>query len=96
MYFSSINSGYLFQRGDRECHIVVLSEDDIVDWDDEYPPQMGDEQVQGRRSFSSLKNIYTNTTVNLIKEYNITFIVKLSKGLTKYILNEGLAGPNTK
>ncbi|KAB0796988.1 hypothetical protein PPYR_11049 [Photinus pyralis] len=31
------------QRGDRECHIVVLLDDDAVDWDEEYPPQMGEE-----------------------------------------------------
>lgn len=31
------------QNGDRECHIVVLTDDDVVDWDEEYPPQMGEE-----------------------------------------------------
>jgi len=31
------------QRGDRECHLVVLLDDDVVDWDEEYPPQMGEE-----------------------------------------------------
>lgn len=34
------------QRGDRECHVVVLLDDDLVDWDEEYPPQMGDEYSQ--------------------------------------------------
>ncbi|XP_076171391.1 BTB/POZ domain-containing protein 10-like isoform X2 [Ptiloglossa arizonensis] len=34
------------RRGDRECHIVVLLEDDIVEWDEEYPPQMGEEYSQ--------------------------------------------------
>ncbi|XP_043286760.1 BTB/POZ domain-containing protein 10 isoform X2 [Venturia canescens] len=34
------------RRGDRECHIVVLLEDDAVDWDEEYPPQMGEEYSQ--------------------------------------------------
>lgn len=34
------------QRGDRECHVVVLSDDDVVDWDEEYPPQMGEEYCQ--------------------------------------------------
>lgn len=34
------------RRGDRECHVVVLLEDDIVDWDEEYPPQMGEEYSQ--------------------------------------------------
>lgn len=34
------------ERGDRECHIVVLLDDDTVDWDEEYPPQMGEEYSQ--------------------------------------------------
>ncbi|XP_046584369.1 BTB/POZ domain-containing protein 10-like [Haliotis rubra] len=33
-------------HGDRECHIVVLTEEDIVEWDDDYPPQMGEEYSQ--------------------------------------------------
>lgn len=36
------------QRGDRECHVVVLLDDDLVDWDEEYPPQMGDEYSQSK------------------------------------------------
>lgn len=34
-------------NGDRECHIIVLMEDDVVDWDDDYPPPMGEEFTQG-------------------------------------------------
>lgn len=34
------------ERGDRECHVVVLSDDDGVDWDANYPPQMGEEYCQ--------------------------------------------------
>ncbi|KAF8789084.1 BTB/POZ domain-containing protein 10 [Argiope bruennichi] len=34
------------QRGDRECQIVVLLDDDIVDWDEDYPPQTGEEHSQ--------------------------------------------------
>ena len=37
-----------FQKGDRECHIVVLTEDDIVDWDEEYPPSMGEEYAHSK------------------------------------------------
>ncbi|XP_061879647.1 BTB/POZ domain-containing protein 10-like isoform X2 [Entelurus aequoreus] len=32
--------------GERECHLVVLTDDDVVDWDEEYPPQMGEEYSQ--------------------------------------------------
>lgn len=34
------------QRGDRECHVVVLLDDDVVEWDEAYPPQMGEEYCQ--------------------------------------------------
>jgi BTB/POZ domain-containing protein 10 len=34
------------KKGDRECHIVILCEDDVIDWDEEYPPQMGEEQSE--------------------------------------------------
>jgi BTB/POZ domain-containing protein 10 len=46
----------MLQRGDRECHIVVLCDDDIVDWDEEYPPQMGDDNPQSK---IILSNLYT-------------------------------------
>lgn len=33
------------QKGNRECHVVILHEDDVIDWDQDYPPpQMGEEQ----------------------------------------------------
>lgn len=34
------------ERGDRECHVVNLLDDDVVDWDKEYPPEMGEEYSQ--------------------------------------------------
>lgn len=34
------------EHGDRECHIVILLDDDVVDWDEHYPPQMGEETTQ--------------------------------------------------
>merc|ERR1712113_212257 len=35
-------------RGDRECHIVILMDEDreLIDWDDDFPPQMGEEYTQ--------------------------------------------------
>lgn len=38
------------QSGERECHIVVLTDDDVVDWDEEYPPQMGEEYSQSKKT----------------------------------------------
>ena len=43
------------QRGDRECHLVVLLDDDVVDWDEEYPPQMGEEYAQSESQFSAIQ-----------------------------------------
>lgn len=40
------------QKGDRECHVVVLLDDDVVDWDEEFPPQMGEEYCQTIHSTS--------------------------------------------
>ena len=40
---------YVLQHGDRECHIVILADEDVVDWDEQYPPQMGDEYAQGKK-----------------------------------------------
>ena len=34
------------KRGDRECHIVFLCEDDVVDWDPEHPPSSGEEYYE--------------------------------------------------
>ncbi|XP_023649361.1 BTB/POZ domain-containing protein KCTD20 isoform X4 [Paramormyrops kingsleyae] len=34
------------QEGERECHIVVLTDEDTVDWDTEHPPPMGEEYSQ--------------------------------------------------
>ncbi|XP_058860650.1 BTB/POZ domain-containing protein KCTD20-like isoform X1 [Acipenser ruthenus] len=34
------------QGGERECHMVVLTDEDTVDWDQEHPPPMGEEYSQ--------------------------------------------------
>jgi len=39
--------------GDRQCHIIILAEDDVIDWDEDYPPQMGEEQAQGNLQYLS-------------------------------------------
>ncbi|XP_059509214.1 BTB/POZ domain-containing protein KCTD20-like [Stegostoma tigrinum] len=31
------------RKGERECHVVVLTHEDTVDWDQQHPPQMGEE-----------------------------------------------------
>merc|ERR1712002_499993 len=37
-------------QGDRECHIVILLEDDAIDWDEDFPPPMGEEYSQTIKS----------------------------------------------
>ena len=53
VYRQSVGVGVWLQSGDRECHIVVLNDDDVIDWDDENPPLMGDECPQGITTYSS-------------------------------------------
>ena len=43
---------HVLQHGDRECHIVILADEDVVDWDEQYPPQMGDEYAQGKKIYA--------------------------------------------
>ena len=43
----SLSLQFVFQKGDRECHIVILCDDDIVEWDENYPPPIGEENAQG-------------------------------------------------
>lgn len=68
------------QRGDRECHVVVLLDDDVVDWDEEYPPQMGEEYSQSEHQFTfCLVQIGNYSFCDLtltIKIYNITRVEK--------------------
>ena len=40
--------------GRRECHIVVLTNDDVVEWDEEYPPSMGEDDTQSKSSLATL------------------------------------------
>lgn len=53
-------------KGERECHIVVLCEDDIIDWDPEFPPAMGEQYSQ---STHNLNIIFHKTHQTLILFY---------------------------
>lgn len=39
------------KKGERECHIVVLTDEDSVDWDEDHPPPMGEEYSQSRSTY---------------------------------------------
>lgn len=43
-----LSSFFFLQKGERECQIVILMEDDIIDWDDENPPSLGEERIQSK------------------------------------------------
>ena len=45
------------QKGERECHVVVLMDEDIIDWDENYPPSVGEEHIRRKTHY------YTNTNV---------------------------------
>ena len=34
------------QKGERECQIVILMEDDVIDWDEDYPPSVGEDSIE--------------------------------------------------
>ena len=34
------------ERGERVSDCPILMEDDIIDWDDQHPPSMGEERIQ--------------------------------------------------
>ncbi|EHB02647.1 BTB/POZ domain-containing protein KCTD20 [Heterocephalus glaber] len=38
--------GGLAKKGERGCHIVLLTNEDSVDWDEDHPPLMGEEYSQ--------------------------------------------------
>ena len=46
-------------RGDRECHIVILVEEDQIDWDEDFPPQMGEEYTQTIVSNAMYRSVLT-------------------------------------
>ncbi|KAG8564766.1 hypothetical protein GDO81_016590 [Engystomops pustulosus] len=69
------------QSGERECHIVVLTDDDVVDWDEEYPPQMGEEYSQ------SMYNVIYSTKLyrffKYIENRDVAKSVLKERGLKK-------------
>ena len=44
---------FLPQKGNRECHLVVLQDDDSVQWDEDYPPNMGEEFVESKSAVTN-------------------------------------------
>lgn len=77
------------RKGERECQIVVLMEDDHIDWDEEFPPSVGEEHIQ---------RIHNNDLCRFFKYFENRDIAKdvlREKGLKK--IRIGIEGyPTTK
>ncbi len=74
------------QKGDRECHIVVLHDDDFIEWDDEYPPQTGEQYSQSKLCKSKREKLF-NHLIYFIKAIYSTPLYKFFK----YIENRDVA-----
>ena len=64
-------------KGERECHIVCLKDDDIVDWDPEYPPAVGEDRL------SVVKNNEISRFLKYIENREVAKAVLQEKGLKK-------------
>lgn len=60
------------QSGERECHVVVLTDDDVVDWDEEYPPQMGEEYSQSKTTSLYFSPLHKQTDHSTIHQLSVT------------------------
>lgn len=83
------------QSGERECHIVVLTDDDVVDWDEEYPPQMGEEYAQSKHTPSCLNLcsfVYLSIVliISVVVFISVIYSTKLYR-FFKYIENRDVA-----
>ncbi|TNN14740.1 BTB/POZ domain-containing protein [Schistosoma japonicum] len=41
------------QLGERECHIVIVTDDETIDWDPDYPPQMSENELNSHIIYST-------------------------------------------
>ena len=64
-------------KGERECHIVCLKEEDVVEWDPEYPPQIGEDQL------SVVKNNELAKFLRYMENREVAKAVLADKGLIK-------------
>ena len=54
------------RMGERECHIVILTDDEQVHWDDEYPPQMPEAEISSHSMLVSSFNCIVYLSLGLI------------------------------
>ncbi|CAG9801580.1 unnamed protein product [Chironomus riparius] len=68
------------QRGDRECHIVVLLEDDFVEWDADYPPTT---QMTGEEYSQTVASNGMYRFFKYIENREVAKLVLKDRGLKK-------------
>ncbi|VDD79603.1 unnamed protein product [Mesocestoides corti] len=67
------------QMGERECHIVILTDDEQVHWDDEYPPQMPEPELTSHIIYSTRMYRF----LKYIENREIAKLVLVERGLKK-------------
>ncbi|KAL5491725.1 hypothetical protein EMCRGX_G017076 [Ephydatia muelleri] len=76
-------------KGERECHVVILLDDDTIDWDEQCPPSAGEEHI--KRVYNSELNRY----FKYFENRDIAKEILQEKGLKK--IRIGVEGyPTTK
>ncbi|VDK36207.1 unnamed protein product [Taenia asiatica] len=65
--------------GERECHIVILTDDEQVHWDDEYPPQMPEAELTSHIIYSTRMYRF----LKYIENREIAKQVLIERGLKK-------------
>eukprot|EP00051_Salpingoeca_urceolata_P006371 m.84288 g.84288 ORF g.84288 m.84288 type:complete len:460 (+) comp14796_c0_seq2:129-1508(+) len=83
------------QAGERDCHLVVLEDGDTIEWDDELPPGLGEQDAQIVRNTSLLRflKFHENRTIakRVLRERGLkhikvgiegfpTFVEKIRRG----------------
>eukprot|EP00730_Choanoeca_flexa_P016342 TRINITY_DN7694_c0_g1_i3.p1 TRINITY_DN7694_c0_g1~~TRINITY_DN7694_c0_g1_i3.p1 ORF type:complete len:437 (+),score=68.85 TRINITY_DN7694_c0_g1_i3:105-1415(+) len=54
--------------GERQCHIVVLAESDTVEWDEEMPPQLGEQYAKVVHDSSLFRFLYSYENRSIAKK----------------------------
>ncbi len=79
----------LSKCGERECHLIILNSEDSIEWDEEYPPQINEQE-------SKSNFLATQLTKWVIGKKNIIFcsVVLFNTQLCKffkYVENRDIA-----
>ncbi|KAF7233196.1 hypothetical protein EG68_08871 [Paragonimus skrjabini miyazakii] len=65
--------------GERECHVVIVTDDETIDWDPEYPPQMPENELHSHIIYSTQMFRF----LKYIENREVAKQVLLERGLKK-------------